>query len=197
MRKRFGLWNATVSRTVCKQSKQHPSAFVNKTKWRTIFECLDSQISTWISWLLPCYRNQWKCENKSVINISVSFNKRISNVFYCKHLDGSLENIESWCLLCPPYCLSARALHREVNVSKQTKQNVLAFEVYETQGQYIFLLRVKNWTGIRIFIKIRQNLRNNGFNRFYWSHIGIFKKKLYIYSYSGLKTEQEYLFSWK
>ena len=45
-----------------------------------------------------------KTSQSNRLNISGSFNKHICDVFYCKHLDGSSGNIESCCLLCPPYC---------------------------------------------------------------------------------------------
>ena len=100
-------------------SKQRPSAFENQTKMANYF---------WLPRLTDCHLNfltitvlqesmkGWKQVSQ---NISVSFNKHICNVFYCKHLDGSSWNIKSCCLLCPPYWKQTDS----VSFGKQTFQN--------------------------------------------------------------------------
>ena len=61
MRKHF-VWETPLFGP--EQNEHLWTSFETNQRWLTIFDCLNSQISTWISWLWPCYRNQWKCENR-------------------------------------------------------------------------------------------------------------------------------------
>ena len=76
-----------------------------------------------------------KTSPSNCLNISVSFNYHIRDVFYCKHLDGFSGNIKSCNLLCPPYWkqTDSVSLGGKRFVSKR---NILAFEVYETQVMF-------------------------------------------------------------
>ena len=103
IRKRFVYKMPPFHPSLCKQSKQRPSAFENQTKMADIAsthrlpsEFLDYYPGTGIN-------ESIKTSQSIHLNISVSFNKHIRNVFNCKHLDGSSWNIESCCLLCLPY----------------------------------------------------------------------------------------------
>ena len=60
-----------------------------------------------------------KTSQSTRLNISVSFNEHIRDVFYCKHFDGSSGNIESCCLLCPPNWKQTDSVSLGRNVSKQ------------------------------------------------------------------------------
>ena len=71
-----------------------------------------------------------KTSQSNRLNISVSFNKHIRDVFYCKHMDGSSGNIEKCCLLwteCVKEPINANVLtkqtpfHWEENVSKRNE----------------------------------------------------------------------------
>ena len=78
------------------ETKQNGGPFLNASTHRLPPEFRDYYRVTGINVSM-------KTSQSSHLTISVSFNKHIRNVFYCKHLDGFSENIENCCLLCPPY----------------------------------------------------------------------------------------------
>ena len=84
-----------------------------------------------------------KTSQSNRLNISVSFNKHIRDVFYCKHLDCSsvisrsvvfLWTLKIECLKEP--IKKQTPFHWGENVSKENETKRFMFELYEMQGLY-------------------------------------------------------------